>query len=104
MKDDLDSADPWTAVRAAQAHWNITGQMEPSIGVLARHISARPVGQAAIDALLEMGRMPAQCEQTLRHLADSPARLAYDGTSYGVPHADDAIRDRARALLRLKRQ
>ena len=104
VKDGLDSADPWTAVRAAHAHWNITGQARPSACVLARHVSARPVGQAAIEALLGMSRMPAECEQTLRHLADAPARLAHDGTPYGVPHADDAMRDRARALLCLQEQ
>jgi hypothetical protein len=102
VKDGLDSADPWTAVRAAHAYWNITGQADPAAGVLARHVSARPVGQAAIEALLATGRMPAECEQTLRHLAEAPLRLAYDGSPYGVPHADDAMRDRARALLRLR--
>jgi hypothetical protein len=102
VKVGLDSADPWTAVRAAHAYWNITGQPDPSADVLARHVSARPVGQAAIEALLGMKRMPAECEQTLRHLADAPARLASDGSPYGVPHADDAMLDRARALLRFQ--
>jgi hypothetical protein len=104
VKDGLDSADPWTAVRAAHAYWDITGQADPSAGVLARHVSARPVGQAAIEALLGIGRMPAECEQTLRRLADAPARLVYDGSPYGVPHADDVMRDRARALLRFQEQ
>ena len=104
VKDGLDSADAWTAVPAAHTYWNITGQADPSAGVLARHVSARPAGQAAIEALLEMSLMPTECEQTLRRLADASARLAFDGSPYGVPHADDAMRDRARALLRSQEQ
>lgn len=95
----LGSTDPWTAVRAAGAYWNVTGQADPCAGVLARHVSAQPAGRSALEALLAMSRLPAECLQTVRHLAQAPARLAYDGSPNWAPHADDVMRDNARALL-----
>lgn len=96
----LDSTDPWTAVRAATAYWNITRQADPGAAVLARRVSARPDGQAAVEALLAVRRLPAECRQTVHRLAFAPARLVYDGSPHWAPHADDILRDNARALLR----
>jgi hypothetical protein len=98
----LDSTDPWTAVRAADAYWTITGETDPCADVLARHVSAKPAGQAAIAILLAMSRLPRQCLQIVCHLAYAPHRLAYDGFQNGTAHADDVMRDNARALLRLQ--
>lgn len=86
-------------MRAAGAYWNVTGQADPCVGVLARHVSAQPAGRAALEALLAMSRLPAECLQTVRHLAHALARLAYDGSPNWAPHADDVMRDNARALL-----
>ena len=98
----LDSAGPWTAVRAAEAYWKITGQTEPCADVLARHVSAKPPGFTAVATLLAMSRLPAQCLPMVRHLADAPRGLAFDGFQNGAAHADDVMRDNARALLRLQ--
>lgn len=98
----LGSGDAWTAVRAADAYWKITGETDPCAGVLARHVSAEPAGQAAIATLLAMSRLPRQCLQMVRHLAHAPHRLAHDGFQNGAAHADDVMRDNARALLRLQ--
>jgi hypothetical protein len=67
-----------------------------------RHVSAEPAGQAAIATLLAMSRLPRQCLQMVRHLAHAPHRLAHDGFQNGAAHADDVMRDNARALLRLQ--
>lgn len=98
----LDSGDQWTAVRAAEAYWRITGETGRCADVLARHVSARPVGTAAVAALLEMRQVPRQCVRTLAHLVYTPQRLVWDGTPGGAMHADDVTRDNARALLRLR--
>lgn len=37
----------------------------------------------------------------VRHLAYAPRRIAFDGLRNGTAHADDVMRDNARALLRL---
>jgi hypothetical protein len=102
IAEGLGSVDPWTAVRAAEAHWKITGETDPCVGVLARHVSAAPAGQAAIATLLEMHQLPGQCLRVLCHLAYAPHRLAHDGAQNGASHADDVMRDNAGALLRLR--
>jgi len=102
IAEGLGSADPWTAVRAAEAYWKITGETDPCAGVLARHVSAAPAGQAAIASLLEMHQLPRQCLPVLHHLAYAPHRLAHDGSQNGASHADDVMRDNARALLGLQ--
>jgi hypothetical protein len=98
----LGSTDAWTAVWAADAYWKITGKTDPCADVLARHVSAAPAGQAAIATLLAMRQLPRQCVRVLCHLAYAPCRLAHDGFQNGTAHADDVMRDNARALLRLQ--
>lgn len=98
----LGSTDAWTAVQAADAYWKITGKTDPCADVLARHVSAAPAGQAAIATLLAMRQLPRQCVRVLCHLAYAPHRLAHDGFQNGTAHADDVMRDNARALLRLQ--
>lgn len=98
----LGSTDAWTAVWAADAYWKITGQTDPCADALARHVSAEPAGQAAIATLLAMRQLPRQCVRVLCHLAYAPHRLAHDGAQNGTAHADDVMRDNARALLRLQ--
>jgi hypothetical protein len=102
IEGDLQSAGAWTAVRAAQTLRHISGETQRSAEVLARHVSEAPVGQAAIAALLEMRHLPEQCVATLHHLAHAPQRLAHDGTQNGAEHADDVLKDQARALLGLR--
>ncbi len=102
IAEKFGSADPWTAVQAAEAYWNITGQAGRCTDVLARHISPLPAGQAAINTLLKMRQRPGQCVRVLCHLAYAPYRLAWDGTRSAAAHADDVMRDNARALLRLQ--
>jgi hypothetical protein len=102
IAEGFGSADPWTAVRAAEAYWKITGEAGRCAGVLARHVSAQPAGQAAITTLLEMRQLPRQCVRVLGHLAYAPYRLAWDGRPSTAAHADDVMRDSARALLHLQ--
>jgi hypothetical protein len=89
-------------VLAAEAYWKITGETDPCAGVLARHVSAKPAGQAAVATLLEMRQLPRKCLRALCHLAYAPHRLAHDGFQNGTAHADDVMRDNAGALLRLQ--
>jgi hypothetical protein len=84
------------------ACWKITGQTDPCADVLARHVSAKPAGYTAVATLLAMSRLPRQCLPMVRHLAYAPCRLAFDGFQNGAAHADDVMRDNARALLRLQ--
>jgi hypothetical protein len=101
IAEGFGSADPWTAVRAAQAYWKVSGEADRCADVLARHVSAKPAGQAAITTLLEMCQLPRQCVHELRRLAYAPHRLAWDGGPGTAAHADDVLQDSARALLHL---
>jgi HEAT repeats len=102
IAEGFSSADPWTAVHAAEAYWKITGEADRCADVLARHVGEQPAGQAAITTLLEMRQLPRQCVHELRRLAYAPHRLAWDGGPGPAAHADDVLRDSARALLHLQ--
>ena len=102
ISDHLDSSGAWTAVRAAHAYWRITGETQRCAEVLAEHVSEAPVGQAAVEALLEMRIVPEQCTGALHYLAYAPQRLAHDGFQSAAAHADDVLRDNSRALLELR--
>lgn len=99
IAEGLDSPNEWTEIRAAEAYWRITGETALCARVLARHVSETPAGQESIEVLLEMRHFPEQAFDTLHHLAHAPRRLAHDGRQDGSMHADDVLRDNARALL-----
>ena len=51
----------------SSAYWRITEETGLCADVLAHHVSAKPVGQAAVATLAEMRQVPGQCLQVLRN-------------------------------------
>ncbi|MFE0464306.1 hypothetical protein ACFW1A_34135 [Kitasatospora sp. NPDC058965] len=95
----LESGYEWTRMAAARAHSRITGSTERAVPVLAELVGPTPVGVRALDALAEIGEVPAELDAALARFARSGQRLYPDSPFAGPDHLDEELRALARRLL-----
>jgi hypothetical protein len=70
----FDGDDDWLAVHAAIAYWHVTGDAEPVVPVLLRHIACEPRGVPAVRALADIGGEATAAIPVLERHAWSPHR------------------------------
>jgi hypothetical protein len=99
----LDASYDWTRMRAAEAHWRITGDpYSVAVPVFTALTGPEPVGILALERLIEIGSTPEELRSELHHWAHSERRVAaVDPWSFASPrYDDDRLRDAALTLLR----
>ncbi len=91
-------------MRAAEAHWRITGDASKAVPVLAALAGPLPVGVRALQTLLLIGSpYPPHLQPHLRHRATAERRLVsssglvFPGTE--LRPMDDHLREAARQML-----
>ncbi|MEU4425460.1 hypothetical protein AB0F81_32970 [Actinoplanes sp. NPDC024001] len=70
----FDSGNEWQALRAAVAYWHVTGDPEPVVPVLLRHLVCSPRGMIAVKCLGDIGPAAGAAEPVLRAAVESPYR------------------------------
>ncbi|MFD8252493.1 hypothetical protein [Streptomyces werraensis] len=100
----LAYGDEWTRMRAAEAHWRITGDASKAVPVLTALAGPLPVGVRALQTLLLIGPpFPPHLQPRLRHWATAERRLV-SSSGLVFPGAelrplDDQLREAARQML-----
>ncbi|MEU4096356.1 hypothetical protein [Streptomyces sp. NPDC026673] len=98
----LPNSYDWTRMRAAEAHWRITGDPAVALPVLTEVAVPAPVGIAALGTLVEIGVTPPELRPRLTEWAHSPRRVCPAGwhTSFSeLRPEDDRLRELSLRLL-----
>ncbi|MEU9235174.1 hypothetical protein [Streptomyces subrutilus] len=95
----LSAGYDWIRNAAAAAHHAVTGSPDLAVPVLAKLVSASPVGLSALKALAAIGAVPDELRPTLRAFAFSPTRLLSDTPLNEDGHPDEELRTLAWRLL-----
>lgn len=98
----LPNSYDWTRMRAAEAHWRITGDPAVALPVLTEVAVPAPVGIAALGTLVEIGVTPPELRPRLIEWAHSARRVCPAGwyASFSeLRPEDDLIRELSLRLL-----
>lgn len=106
IRDLMESAENWwLRLASAKALWSITGDLEPTLPVLARPVTAIAGGddsyrafRTALDALSRVGTITPEIEAALRTIRERDRRLSPYGDHRAVLD-DEALRGTIEALL-----
>ncbi|NEC48216.1 hypothetical protein G3I18_06455, partial [Actinospica acidiphila] len=103
-EDYLTDGDEWTRMRAAEAHWRITGDASKAVPVLTSLAGPSPVGVRALQTLLLIGPpIPPHLQPQLQRWASAERRLVsssgliFPGTE--LRPLDDQLQKTARQML-----
>jgi hypothetical protein len=104
LRQLTESADEWTRVEAAHAHWRASGNPSPAVNVLTEIVRpltqnrCSPVMRAAMRYLAEIGAPAAPAAPIAQAVLDNPRRLAYFG-SWRTFTEDEELRSAAATVL-----
>ena len=96
------SDDAWVSMRAAIAHWHITGDAAPVVPVLLGHLEAGPRGVEAVRCLADIGAPAAAAAPALREGAKSDMRqVDFGSPTAWIENDEEWARACAEALTRI---
>jgi HEAT repeat protein len=95
----FESDDRWTELQAATAYWCVTGDHEPVVPILLRHVAGNSYGLIAVRCLADIGPPAAAAVPVLRRQVTSEYRQITSGSSDEWVHDDEQWSDACAAAL-----